>query len=31
VLGIDPKLHLMDPTGRPVPALEDPEPIKELV
>lgn len=31
VLGIDPKLHLMDPTGRPVPALEDPEAIKELI
>lgn len=31
MLGIDPKLHLMDPTGRPTPVLEDPEPIRELL
>ena len=31
VLGIDPKLHLLDPTGRPMPVLDDPTPIKELV
>ncbi len=31
VLGIDPKLHLLDPTGRPVPVLEEPEPIHELL
>jgi hypothetical protein len=31
VLGLDPKLHLFDPTGRPVPVLEDPTPIAELV
>ncbi len=31
VLGIDPKLHLLDPTGRPTPVLEDPEPIHELL
>jgi hypothetical protein len=31
VLGIDPKLHLIDPSGRPVPVLEDPEPIRELL
>lgn len=31
VLGIDPKLHLLDPTGRPVPVLDDPEPIVELL
>jgi hypothetical protein len=30
VLGIDPKLSLTDPTGRPTPVLEDPEPIDEL-
>ena len=30
VLGIDPKLNLIDPTGRPVPVLDDPEPIHEL-
>ena len=30
VLGLDPKLHLLDPSGRPVPTLDDPEPIKEL-
>lgn len=31
VLGIDPKLSLIDPTGRPVPVLDDPEPIGELL
>jgi len=31
VLGIDPKLHLLDPSGRPTPVLEDPTPIKELL
>jgi hypothetical protein len=31
VLGIDPKLHLFDGTGRPVPVLDDPTPIGELL
>jgi len=31
VLGLDPKLHLLDPSGRPVPVLDDPEPISELL
>ena len=31
VLGIDPKLQLLDPSGRPVNVLEDPEPISELL
>jgi hypothetical protein len=31
VLGLDPKLHLLDPSGRPVPVLEDPKPIEELL
>jgi len=31
VLGIDPKLQLLEPTGRPVPVLDDPEPIHELL
>jgi hypothetical protein len=31
VLGIDPKLHLLDPSGRPVPVLDDPTPITELL
>jgi hypothetical protein len=31
VLGIDPKLHLFDPSGRPVPVLDDPTPIGELL
>jgi hypothetical protein len=31
VLGIDPKLHLFDPTGRPVAVLDDPTPIAELL
>ncbi|QJW92621.1 DUF1501 domain-containing protein [Frigoriglobus tundricola] len=30
VLGIDPKLQLLDPSGRPVSVLDDPEPIHEL-
>jgi Protein of unknown function (DUF1501) len=31
VLGIDPKLQLLDPSGRPVPVLDDPTPIEELL
>jgi uncharacterized protein (DUF1501 family) len=31
VLGIDPKLQLLDPSGRPVSTLDDPEPISELL
>jgi hypothetical protein len=31
VLGIDPKLQLLDPSGRPVSVLDDPEPITELL
>jgi len=31
VLGVDPKLHLLDPSGRPVAVLDDPTPIKELL
>ena len=31
VLGIDPKLHLLDPSGRPTPVLDDPTPITELL
>jgi hypothetical protein len=31
VLGIDPKLQLLDPSGRPVNVLDDPEPIAELL
>ncbi|HXD86987.1 MAG TPA: DUF1501 domain-containing protein, partial [Urbifossiella sp.] len=31
VLGIDPKLQLLEPTGRPVNVLDDPEPISELL
>jgi len=31
VLGIDPKLHLLDPSGRPTPVLDDPTPIEELL
>jgi uncharacterized protein (DUF1501 family) len=31
VLGIDQKLHLFDPSGRPVPVLDDPTPIDELL
>jgi hypothetical protein len=30
VLGIDPKLQLLDPSGRPTNVLDDPEPIHEL-
>ena len=30
VLGIDPRLQLTDPTGRPVAVLDDPTPINEL-
>ncbi|HUR54520.1 MAG TPA: DUF1501 domain-containing protein, partial [Gemmataceae bacterium] len=31
VLGIDPKLQLLDPSGRPVNVLDDPQPITELL
>jgi uncharacterized protein (DUF1501 family) len=31
VLGIDPKLNLFDHQGRPVPVLDDPTPISELL
>jgi hypothetical protein len=31
VLGIDPHLQLLDPSGRPVNVLDDPAPIKELL
>jgi hypothetical protein len=31
VLGIDPKLQLLDPSGRPVSVLDDPTPINELL
>jgi hypothetical protein len=31
VLGVDLKLHLTDPTGRPVQVLDDPTPISELL
>jgi hypothetical protein len=31
VLGIDPKLQLLDPSGRPVSVLDDPTPIQELL
>ncbi len=31
VLGIDPNLQLVDPSGRPVQVLDDPEPIHELL
>jgi hypothetical protein len=31
VLGIDPKLQLIDPSGRPTPVLDDPTPISELL
>jgi hypothetical protein len=30
VLGVDPRLQLLDPTGRPVNVLDDPTPISEL-
>jgi hypothetical protein len=31
VLGVDPHLQLLDPSGRPVSTLDDPEPISELL
>jgi hypothetical protein len=31
VLGIDPRLQLLDPSGRPVNTLDDPTPINELL
>ena len=31
VLGVDSKLQLLDLTGRPVPVLDDPTPISELL
>ena len=31
VLGIDPNLQLLDRRGRPVPVLDDPTPIDELL
>jgi uncharacterized protein (DUF1501 family) len=31
VLGIDPALQLLDPSGRPVSVLDDPTPITELL
>jgi hypothetical protein len=31
VLGLDPQLHLLDPSGRPVAALDDLTPIAELL
>jgi hypothetical protein len=31
VLGMDPRLQMLDPTGRPVNVLEDPTPIRELL
>lgn len=31
VLGIDPKLQLIEPTGRPVSILDDPTPVEELL
>jgi hypothetical protein len=31
VLGVDPKLQLLDPSGRPVNVLDDPTPIRELL
>lgn len=31
VLGVDPRMQLLDPSGRPVNVLEDPEPIHELL
>ena len=30
-LGIDPKLHILDHSGRPTPVLDDPTPIEELM
>jgi hypothetical protein len=31
VLGMDPRLQLLDPSGRPVNVLDDPTPIRELL
>lgn len=31
VLGIDPKLHLLHPSGRPIAAADDPAPLTELL
>lgn len=31
ILGIDPRLQLLDPSGRPVNVLDDPTPINELL
>jgi hypothetical protein len=31
VLGIDPRLQLLDPSGRPVNVVDDPTPIRELL
>ena len=31
VLGVDPKINLMGPEGRPLPVLEDPTAIRELL
>jgi uncharacterized protein (DUF1501 family) len=31
VLGIDPRINLIGPEGRPIPVLDDPTPIKELL
>jgi hypothetical protein len=31
VLGIDPRLQLLDPSGRPTNVLDDPDPISELL
>ena len=31
VLGIDPKLQVLDPSGRPVSVLDDPEAVEELM
>jgi hypothetical protein len=30
VMGIDPHLSLLEPSGRPIPVLDDPSPIEEL-
>lgn len=31
LMGVDPKLHLLDHAGRPTPVIEDPTPIHELI
>ncbi|MFO0945206.1 MAG: DUF1501 domain-containing protein, partial [Planctomycetota bacterium] len=31
ILGIDPTIHFLDHAGRPVPVLDDREPIGELI